>query len=152
MEGIMTGKVIATYQHKMQIDCGRDCPMKPGDVIVYHKKRSKRSPMQNGIYWAYLRWCIDNGLMQQGHFSIDGLHEDIKAWVKEVHPNQFSMQEVSTADMNVLEFGEYIQIVDTELMAGFFNLNTSGFWAIYETFKSWQGETGGSWREFMQGD
>lgn len=79
---------------------------------------SNRNLSQNALYWAYLTYVINEcGLKEQGHFSAEGLHYDLKAHFKEE----------STAVMNKMEFGEYLDKVDMFLVS-FFGLDTSLFW------------------------
>lgn len=91
--------------------------------IIIAKWGSQRTPSQNSLYWVYLEWLInDAGLKDQGHFSPEGLHEDLKA-----HLNKGR----STSMMNKSEFGEYFEKVD-QFITEFFEIDTSPFWKEYD--------------------
>ena len=94
---------------------------KLGEIVTIHKG-SKRTLDQNSLYWKYLDWIInDAGLKDQGHFSAEGFHEDLKAYFKSE----------GTAVYSKMEFGEWIEKVDI-FVQEFFKINTAPFWILYE--------------------
>jgi hypothetical protein len=128
----MLGKILSIQDdHKaafIEFDASK---LKMGDMVNIKKARSVRSLQQNRLYWAFISWCISpkgGDLQSQGHFSKDGLHEDIKQWFKSTHQHDFDIDEMlSTATLNTKEFTQYFEIVKFELMAGFFGIDVSKF-------------------------
>ena len=100
--------------------------------LVTVKWGSIRSHAQNAIYWAYLNWLIDHGgLKEQGHFSADALHLDLKAHFlaeKIMDKGKFvAIEEGTTTTLGKAEFSEYMEKVD-QFMKSFFNVDTEPFW------------------------
>ena len=105
-----------------------------GEVVTI--KRGKiRTIFQNNLYWVFLKWCIDNGLKDEGHFLPNALHQNLKAYFiseKIMEKGQFkAIEEGTTTQLNKVEFGEYIDNVN-QFMLEFFQLNTSPFWDLYK--------------------
>jgi hypothetical protein len=72
-------------------------------------------------------------LADKGHFEVDALHTDIKAWIQSEYPNQFNIKEMfSSATLNTKEITEFVALVDRELMVKFFRIDTSRFWGDVE--------------------
>jgi hypothetical protein len=136
--GIMLGKVTVVQDDKKAvfIELQEPTKLKLGDEVEIKKYRRKRTLSQNRLYWAYLTWCISEeggGLIDQGHFSPDALHQDIKCWVQSKYPNQFDMEDIfTTTELNTKQFNEYLELVDRELMVKFFGIDTSRFWGEVE--------------------
>jgi len=97
---------------------------KVGEIVTV-RWGSQRSQCQNALYWLFLEWCMDHGLRDNGHFSRDAFHENLKA--------HFKIK--STANMNKVEFGKFFEEADM-FIVDFFGIDTSGFWANYE--KDWK--------------
>ena len=108
---------------------------KQGEKITV-KWGARRSLPQNSLYWLFLNWLINEaGLKNQGHFSPDALHIDLKTHIlseKIFDRGQFkAIEEASTADLNKTEFGEYLKRVD-EVVQETFGIDTSEFWDEYK--------------------
>ena len=104
--------------------------------IVSIKRGSVRNLSQNSLYWVFLNWLIaEGGLCNQGHFSAEALHIDLKSHFiaeKIFSRGRFkAIEEGTTTQLNKMEFGEYIEKVNV-FMLDFFNINTTPFWTDYQ--------------------
>lgn len=121
---IKDGKIIASLQFDAR------CP-KPGNYVDV-KWGSERTRSQNSLYWVFLDWLIRHGgLQDQGHFSAEALHIDLKTHFlaeKIMTKGKFkAVEEPTTTDLGKNEFSEYMDKVD-HFMQEFFGINTKPFW------------------------
>lgn len=89
---------------------------------------------QRAMLFAYYQFCIDHGLKELGHYSVDGVHEDVKAWCNEVHPGDFGGN-ISITRMNKLVFDLFWKTVDLEYFQLLGGIDTSEFWKEYQDWK-----------------
>jgi hypothetical protein len=112
-------KVIKVKGNKLavQFESGN---FKEGDLITLHKG-STRTTSQNNFYWKYLTWMIEfGGLQELGHFSVEALHDNLKAHFKIA----------TTTDMGKTEFGEYMDKVNGLMID--LGTNPAEFWEQYQ--------------------
>lgn len=125
---IENGKMLALVQFNEK--------MPNVNEFVSVKWGSVRSLPQNSLYWVYLNWLIKyGGLKEQGHFSAEALHLDLKTYFlseKKFTKGEFEVIETeSTTQLDKNEFGEYLERVDM-FVQQFFEIDTSGFWEEYK--------------------
>ena len=134
---MIEAKVIATKDNfaKIEVLSGSVFPGQRVQLSI-GKRRTK---LQNNLYWKFLSWCIDNGLKNQGHYSVEALHSNLKSHFlseKTFTEGEFkALDEATTTSLSKQDFGEYFDKVN-EFMLSFFGLNTSVFW---EEYKDWTG-------------
>ena len=134
IKGKVTANEITQDQMFTTIQMNGKVP--PTGEMVMVKWGSQRTLSQNSLYWLFLNWLInDAGLKEQGHFSPDALHIDLKTHLlaeKIFDRGKFrAIEEASTAELNKSEFAEYLMRVD-EAVQEIFEIDTSSFWKEYE--------------------
>ena len=132
MKGIISG--INTDSHGVTVLFPAGHKFLINQPVEVKAIRKGRSTQANALYWDFLTWCIapDGGnLHGMGHYSADTLHQNIKAWLKETYPHE-TKTDFSTSDLNTLEFSDFMEKVNLNLMIEFFGIDTSGFWDDYQ--------------------
>lgn len=92
---------------------------KVGEVLTV-KWGAKHTDSQRGLYFVFLQFLIDAKLKEWGHYCTAGLHEDMKAVLKEE----------SIAEYNKMEMSEWIEKVNLFAIERF-EINTGIFWKDY---------------------
>ena len=134
IKGRMVKEIIKDGQLYAVIQMNGKTP-KIGEIVTV-KWGKIRSLSQNALYWKYLSWLIEHGgLKDQGHFSVDALHLDLKTYLlseKIFDKGKFkAIEEATTTTLNKVEFGEYFERVD-QAVQSLFEINTSAFWEEYK--------------------
>ena len=122
------------------IQCNQKIPKI--SAIVNISWGSTRTHAQNALYWLYLSWLIDHGgLKDQGHFSPDALHLDLKTHFlaeKIMDKGQFkAIEEPTTTTLGKAEFGEFFDRCD-HFVQEFFGISTAAFWQEYKDNQEWK--------------
>lgn len=103
----------------------------PKGATISVKWGSQRTHDQNALYWVYLHWLIhEAGLKDQGHFSEEALHIDLKTHIlseKIFDKGKFkAIEEATTADLTKTEFSEYFNRVQ-EVVLDIFGIDSAPF-------------------------
>ena len=134
----VAGKILKSGMKDGRFAClialNREAP-KAGESVKV-KWGSTRTLPQNSLYWLFLHWLINEaGLKEQGHFSPDALHLDLKAHFlseKVFSKGQFeAIEEGTTTTLTKSEFGDYFDKVN-EFVKDFFDIDTAPFWDDYQ--------------------
>ena len=151
----MNGKIIEADENHIEFTVHLDQPgnFKLGQEVTINQAKKIRSLKQNSFYWVFLEWLINpfgGDLQSQGHFSVEGLHEDIKSWIKATHEHDFKMdREFTTTELTRQEFKKFFDIVSQDLMVDKLGVDTSGFWQDYQRFENWQTTNPGGMSEYL---
>lgn len=146
----MQAKIIKLDYQKRLIALNTKEPFrfKLNDILEIKKLRRVRSNPQNSFLWVYYDYCIYNGLKEDhGYYSSIGLHENIKAYLKEKYPDKYK-KDFSTTELSKQEFSEIFEIVNLEIMIEIFGIDTSGFFEEYEKFVEWKKYNIGTYRDY----
>lgn len=131
---IVHGRV-NTIKNNLVVFCVDRNNFKIGERCII-KRGTVRTLNQNALYWTYLTYCIENGLKDQGHFSPEALHENLKSHflsTKQLSQGQFKVIESgSTTLLSKSEFSDYFEKVD-HFINDFFGMDTSPFWEVHKT-------------------
>ncbi len=152
----MDGKIICADDNHREFTVILEQPasFKLNQEVTVNPVKKIRSLKQNSFYWVFLEWLINpfgGDLQSQGHFSIEGLHEDIKAWIKATHEHDFKMDKrFTTTELTRQEFKKFFDIVSQELMIDILGVDTSGFWQDYQRFENWQVTNPGGMSEYLR--
>jgi len=152
----MIGQVASIAEDRLSelIVFNKPVKHKLNQPVSVEEKKAHRSLAQNGMYFAYLTWCIHpsgGNLYAEGWLSVDAMHENIKCWIKENHKRTFK-EDFSTAELNKPEFAEFFNLVDYEYMTSGMHIDTSPFHARYQQFIEWRCyNPNGTFKEFMGG-
>jgi hypothetical protein len=151
----MLGKITAIQQdHKaIFIELETTASFKMGQVVEVTKAKKHRSIQQNRLYWAFLTWCIHpkgGALCDQGHFSTDALHANVKAWIESTHAHDFAFDKnFSTADLTTKQFNDFLELVSHELFGEILGIDTSGFELARGQYDKYGEYRSGSFKDFM---
>lgn len=151
----MVGKVTAIQDDEKAVFIQFDekCKFKLNELANVSSKRFKRTLPQNNFYWAFITWCVhENGgaLCDQGHFSVNALHEDVKAWIEAAHSHDFPIgKKFSTAGLDKRDFGRFFDLVNAELMIEKLGVDTSPLFRDYEKYNRWSDYNDPDFRRFM---
>lgn len=152
----MTGKILEikkAYKPIYTIVLDKEIKAKEGQPCELKTFKPGRTIQQNKFYWAFLQWLIaptGGNLREQGHFSADALHQDLKSWYQETYQADLSGIDFSTADLGIMEFSEYFMRVELNLVNQFFGVDTSQFHIDYNNFCQWASvNDGGTFRDYL---
>jgi hypothetical protein len=150
----MLGKIVETGQDTIYIKLVDKSSFKLGEEVTVSKAKKIRTPKQNALLWVFYEWVIDpfgGDLQSQGHFSKDALHDNVKEWIKMVHPQQFkAFKEFSTTTLTKREFGLFFDLIKQDLFVEILGVDISGFERDYERFSKWQEYHSGDMNDFLR--
>lgn len=111
------------------IQLGGKLPKK-GEVVTL-KWGKVRSLSQNALYWKFLDYLLEDCGLKDQYIDKDELHETFKGRFlakKSVSKSGFEIIKVgSTADLDKIAFGEYIDKID-KVVTQYCHVDTSPFW------------------------
>jgi len=118
------------------IQCNGKLP-KIGELIDL-QFGAQRTLAQNALYFKYLTFLIEDcRLIDQGQFSVEGLHENLKQKLladKIFDRGKFrNIERATTTTLDKVAFGEYLEKVD-HFVTDFFGIDTSEFWRDYQNY------------------
>ena len=126
-------KVLAVKDNLIKVEVAKP-RFKVGDN-VHIVKGSTRTLSQNNFYWTYLTYVIENGAKEYGHYSVEGLHQSLKAYFlaeKKLTKGEWKeLENATTTDLSKLEFSEYMDKID-HFICDTFEMDTSSFFEDYQ--------------------
>jgi hypothetical protein len=121
----------------LDIECLGRSNFKIGQrVDVFHYVEGV-TDKQRGMVFALLYYAIKRGMGNLGHFSTDGLWEDIKQWTRDSHSMDYGL-DFGLRTLKKLDVSMFVEILINEFFIGLCNVDVSGFFGEYEKFKRYE--------------
>lgn len=121
----------------LDIECLGASNFKIGQrVDVYHLTEGV-TDKQRGLMFALIGYSIEIGMKDLGHFSVNGIWEDIKQWVRDNHAADYG-KDFGMRTMKKLDVDMFVKFVMDEYFVALCNIDVSGFWDEYDNFKIYE--------------